>query len=309
MGATMPTGGSHSQHDVAASVVIPAHNEGATIGRTLRCLLAGSTPDELEIVVVCNGCTDNTATIARSVAPQAIVVELATPSKVAALNEGDRVATRFPRFYVDADVEIGIEAARAVIGVLASGRALCAAPWADYDCSVSSRAVGRYFEIWQQLPYFNQDPMGGVYCLSEPGRARFGKFPDLIADDQFVMRQFDRAERISLPDHSFKVYPPRDVKSLIRTRTRAYRGNRQLAASGLSRFSPTSTQRRGLTHLARKPANWTALATYASITAIAKVRARRVDSQWERDESSRPTSRPDQSGANETSSRPAATHL
>lgn len=189
---------------IPASVVIPAHNEESTIGRTLRSVLDGSAPGELEVIVVCNGCTDGTASVARSVTPAPTVAELAQPSKVAALNEGDRLATRFPRLYVDADIEMGIAATRAVIALLASGEALCAAPAPDYDCSLSSRAVGRYYEIWRQLPYFNEDPMGcGVYGLSEVGRARFDTFPELIADDEFVLEQFDRTERKSLSDHTF----------------------------------------------------------------------------------------------------------
>ncbi len=281
---------------IPASVVIPAHNEASTIGRTLRCLLAGAEPDELEVIVACNGCTDDTAALARSVTPAVTVVELAQASKVAALNAGDRVATRFPRLYIDADIEIGIDATRAVIALLAAGHALCAAPLPNYDCSESSPAVGRYFAIWRQLPYFNEDPMGcGVYGLSEVGRARFDTFPEIIADDEFVLEQFDRTERQSLLDHSFRVHPPRDARSLTRTRTRAYRGNRQLAASGLGRFPPAAGAQQGLVRLARKPANWLGVATYVSISAVAKLRARTKGSTWERDNSSRTGSSIDRS--------------
>jgi glycosyltransferase involved in cell wall biosynthesis len=273
---------------IPASVVIPAHNEESTIGRTLRSLLEGSAPGELEVIVVCNGCTDATASVARSVSPPPTVAELPQPSKVAALNEGDRLATRFPRLYVDADIEMGIEATRAVIALLASGGALCAAPLPDYDCSLSSRAVGRYYEIWRQLPYFNEDPMGcGVYGLSEAGRARFDTFPELIADDEFVLEQFDRTERKSLSDHTFRVHPPLDARTLTRTRTRAYRGNRQLAQSGLSRFPPAAGAQRGLARLARHPGNWSGIGSYVSITMVAKLRARTKGLTWERDNSSR----------------------
>src|SRR5262245_58336894 len=48
-----------------ASVVIPAHNEARVIERGLSSLLEGARPGELEIVVVCNGCTDDTAARAR----------------------------------------------------------------------------------------------------------------------------------------------------------------------------------------------------------------------------------------------------
>lgn len=50
------------------SVVIPAHNEAQYIERCIRAIQSAAThvaPDDVEIVVVCNRCTDDTAAIAR----------------------------------------------------------------------------------------------------------------------------------------------------------------------------------------------------------------------------------------------------
>ena len=47
------------------SVIIPAHNEERVISRLLEALTLGHTPGELEIIVVCNGCSDDTAGVAR----------------------------------------------------------------------------------------------------------------------------------------------------------------------------------------------------------------------------------------------------
>ena len=57
------------------SVIIPAHNEAALLGDTLNHLLKDTAPGTLEIVVACNGCTDNTAKIARAFEPSVRVVE------------------------------------------------------------------------------------------------------------------------------------------------------------------------------------------------------------------------------------------
>src|ERR1700722_20184841 len=113
------------------SVVIPAHNEAAVIGRALSTLMAGAAPDELEVVVVCNGCQDDTAARAKVAAPDATVLEIAVPSKIAALNAGDEVAQHFPRFYLDADIEVDIAALRATADVLRAGPVACAAPLAE----------------------------------------------------------------------------------------------------------------------------------------------------------------------------------
>ena len=66
--------------------------------------MRGFAPGELDVVVVCNGCTDQTAELARSCGYQVRVVELASASKPAALRIGDAAALAFPRLYLDADV-------------------------------------------------------------------------------------------------------------------------------------------------------------------------------------------------------------
>ncbi len=88
-----------------ASIVIPAHDEGALIASTLRGVLADALPGEFEIVVAANGCTDDTVAQASSV-PGVTVVETAIASKIAGLNLGDKAATAFPRIYLDADGQI-----------------------------------------------------------------------------------------------------------------------------------------------------------------------------------------------------------
>ena len=59
-----------------ASVVIPAHDEERGIARTLRSLEGGFAPGDLEIVVVCNGCTDRTAETVRATFPHVRVLEI-----------------------------------------------------------------------------------------------------------------------------------------------------------------------------------------------------------------------------------------
>jgi glycosyltransferase involved in cell wall biosynthesis len=275
---------------VPVSVVIPAHDEERVIGRCLRALTAGADPAELELVVVCNGCTDATAGAARAAAPHAVVLELAAASKPAALNAGDAVARRFPRFYVDADVELPIESVRATARVLQRGDARCAAPAPQFAVADRSWWIRQFYDTWQRLPYLGAGVVGnGVYALSADGRARFGAFPEITADDQFVLQQFDARERLTVADHRFVVHPPTRVRSLVRIRTRAYRGARELDHSGFARHDAIRGAGRALADLLlRRPRHLAGVAVYVTVGLVAKAGAflpRRT--RWERDDSAR----------------------
>src|SRR5512142_3102283 len=95
-----------------AGVVIPAHNEAAVIGRCLTRLLADAQPGEFEVVVACNGCTDDTASVASDAAPGVRVLRLDKASKSLALQAGDDAASVLPRLYLDADIELDTASAR-----------------------------------------------------------------------------------------------------------------------------------------------------------------------------------------------------
>ena len=103
------------------SVVIPAHDEARVIKRCLDGLFEGLAPGDLEVVVVCNGCADDTPAVARSSGHPIRVIERPTASKPAALRIGDEAATSFPRLYLDADVVLKGGAAQVVLERLRAG--------------------------------------------------------------------------------------------------------------------------------------------------------------------------------------------
>src|SRR5580765_7856518 len=110
------------------SVVMPAHNEAPVIRRTLEALTNGAAPGELEVIVVCNGCTDDTAAVARTVPGPIRVIDSQVASKVKALNLGDQEARGFPRVYIDADVLMSVDSLRKLARRLEDGSILAAAP-------------------------------------------------------------------------------------------------------------------------------------------------------------------------------------
>ncbi|QBX55206.1 glycosyltransferase family 2 protein [Nocardioides seonyuensis] len=74
---------------VTVTVLIPAHNEEAAIGATLRSLLAQSVPPA-RIVVVADNCTDQTVPLARAVGVDIFETVGNTKKKAGALNQALR---------------------------------------------------------------------------------------------------------------------------------------------------------------------------------------------------------------------------
>jgi len=275
------------------SIIVPAHNESSVIARTLRQWVSRPGSEELNIVVVCNGCTDETATIARRFGSTVRVIESDIASKTHALNIGDQISRGFPRIYVDADIVITLDAIRALAKRFERGGLLAVAPTADIDLTGCSRPVRLYFGIRSRLPSSGRGFDGsGVYALSETGRTRFAEFPDVIADDTFVRLQFRPEERETLGSVSSMVFPPRTIRQLIAVRTRAYAGTFELAR----RFPELSankdeTNNRALIRLFRDPRLWPALSVYCYVNILARrragIRSRLKASVWQRDDTSR----------------------
>src|SRR5215470_15785191 len=106
------------------SIVVPAHNESSVIARTLQPWVDGQGSEDVSVVVVCNGCSDETAAIARRFGPTVRVIESEIASKTHALNLGDQISSSFPRIYVDGDVLITLDAIRALASRLERGDVL-----------------------------------------------------------------------------------------------------------------------------------------------------------------------------------------
>jgi glycosyltransferase involved in cell wall biosynthesis len=211
-----------------ASIIVPAHNEAAVIGKLLRTLEPEVRAGRLDVVVACNGCTDATAEISR--AHGARVVHTDVSSKIAALNAGDEAALAFPRIYVDADVEMSLATLHDLIRALSGGKTLCAAPPFVVDLEGRPWLVRAYYAIWTREPYLRDAYVGsGIYGISEQGRARFDRFPNLIADDRYIHNLYTREERAVVPTAPFRIKAPWKLGSLFRRRVRICRGNLEVA--------------------------------------------------------------------------------
>jgi glycosyltransferase involved in cell wall biosynthesis len=279
------------------SVVIPAHNEAAVIERCLDNLFSYGDAGDLEVVVVCNGCDDDTAARARSSGHPVQVLELAQPSKSAALRAGEIAVTTLPRLYLDADVVLPGRSARRVLERL-HGAAVAARPPIQFNTSRASRPVRRYYRARSRVPGLMTALWGAGVCgLSADGRGRFGTFPDVVADDLWLDRHFAAAEIEIVVCPPVVVEVPRRTTDLIRILRRTYRGNAEVRrgeAGGLVRCrATTASTLRDLGRLVldgRVPAiDAFAFAGFAVMGRLAVAVAPALDAstRWERDERSR----------------------
>jgi glycosyltransferase involved in cell wall biosynthesis len=281
------------------SVVIPAHDEAGVIRRCLDSLFSGFEPGEIDVVVVCNGCSDDTAELARSSGHPLRVIELGDRSKPAALRAGDLTASAFPRLYLDADVVLPGPAARSVMARLQAG-AVAARPPIAYDFCRSSAAVRSYYRARSRVPSVLGSLWGaGVYGLSAAGRARFDEFPDVVADDLWLDRQFERNEVEIVDSAPVVVVVPRRSRELLRMLRRVYRGKAEhpptLGVDERAHHAMLRTLGDLLRLLITGPAAGLDAATYVGFAAgarlalaLAAVTGRKATlGRWERDDSSR----------------------
>ncbi len=266
-----------------------AHNEAKVIGRCLDSLLDGTLPGELDIIVVPNGCTDDTAAIART-RRDVRVIELAEAGKALALNTGDAAATTFPRVYLDADVVL----TRGALGELADSleagapQVLAVMPRRSLVTTGRTLPVRAYYAINSRMPIFDDALFGrGTMVLSEAGRARFGDFPDQMADDLFLDSLFSSAEKQQSATATAFVQTPVRARDLIRTLARVRAGNVRLRATHTGiRETKRSSWLRDV--VLPRPRLIPAAVFYVGITLIAALRARRQrEGSWGRDDSTR----------------------
>lgn len=216
-------------------VVIPAHNEATVLPACLRSLCCQVSCPPMRIIVVANGCTDDTASCARHWVPALVsaghqmeVFEIAQSSKPAALNLGDEMAGAGVRLYLDADVQLSETAIREISRLLSRGSGVhFSAPRLSVAEPVSW-VTRMYASVWTSLPYIRKQVIGcGCYAVSEEGRHRWDRFPDIISDDKFVRLQFDKCETRQA-DAYFTIQLPEGLLELAKVRGRWSRGNKQV---------------------------------------------------------------------------------
>ena len=189
------------------SVLIPAHNEADWLHACLEAVLASDTvAGGLEVIVVANGCSDNTAELARGYLQafagkgwKLIVLDLAEGGKLGALNAGESAATGQSVIYLDADVTVSPP----LLGQIAQALDTEQPRYASGRPNVTVAGgwlVRAYTRFWCTTPFMTHGVPGfGVFAMNTAGRARWADWPDIISDDTFARLSFIPAERLSVP--------------------------------------------------------------------------------------------------------------
>jgi glycosyltransferase involved in cell wall biosynthesis len=226
------------------TVVMPACNEGNVIARCLIELRKQLTGGRLEILVVCNGCRDKTADIARQQAaldPRIKVYELAEGSKPGAIRAGFGFAdpTSAVVAVIDADIVLSSDALEGMMAALDTPTPRITAPQVLFDLSQCSPAVRRYYAVYKAEPYVADGVIGlGIYAVNSSGLERIRALPNVLGDDGWARAQFDPVDRITSTG-TFTVFPARTLKSLIRRRARIDLSVREMVAIRKTSYVPT----------------------------------------------------------------------
>jgi hypothetical protein len=255
--------------------------------------LADARSDEFHVLVVTNGCSDDTAAVAAAHGPAVRVVSTPIASKSHALKLSDEHAQGFPRLYVDADVELRTADARLLGETLTQPGVLAAGPSRVLTMDGRARLVRWYYDVWQRLPTVQDGLYGrGVIGVSEAGHARLAALPQVMNDDLAASIAFAPDERRVVPEARVVVHPPRTVGDLLRRRVRALTGIAQMQGQmeGLGGARTTKTDLVGIVRA--EPLMAPRMVAFLGVTAVARWKARRPIKSgdfttWLRDDSSR----------------------
>lgn len=275
------------------SIIIPAHNEKIVIRDCLLQFYNHLEQENFEVIVICNGCVDNTAHVVSQISKKIVCIETSEASKTKALNIGDQIANYFPRIYLDADVILPFETIKALCDSLNRDNLIAVSPEVKMIFYGASWFVKAYYDIWLSLPYCKKGMIGaGVYALSEEGRNRFLNFPEIIADDGYVRCQFCEHERGIVRGFYSFVKAPRNIYALIKIKTRSRLGRYELEERFPNLICNEQKNYRDVLKILLQKINlWPKVIVYLMMNYVTRVRAKWQYNNrmitWERDETSR----------------------
>ncbi|NDR56289.1 glycosyltransferase family 2 protein [Aliiruegeria sabulilitoris] len=277
----------------AVSVLVPAYNEAAVIARSLAPLAEACEAGRIELIVIANGCRDETAQAARTICPAATVIETDFPSKTNALNLGAGRTTGRAIICLDADLSLPETSLMRLAEPILEGRADVACGRMEPDLAAAAPLVRAFYRGWQLNPYFDDGKFGGVFALSHQIMRGLFPLPEVVADDEYIARSTAFRRRAYVPEAGFAVAVPTTLRALFRIRRRSRRGTDALRLRGVcgAETHPHGGFGTAALRAARRPARWFDFAVYGAVMATVAISLKLApaapNGAWERDETSR----------------------
>ena len=273
---------------MTASVLIPAHNEADYLPACLDALLASDAAD-VEVIIIANGCTDNTADIARSYAApfegkgwSFHVLDLAEGGKLGAWNAGEAAASGDTLIYLDADVIISAPLIGQIAQALQGEAPRYASGTPNVTLSGQDALTRHYTRFWETIPFMTQGVPGfGVFAMNRAGRARWGAWPDIISDDTFARLSFAPSERVSVPA-TYDWPMIEGFKRLVQVRRRQEAGVAEIAARYPAMMAQDDDHAAAVPTWQRAIGDPLAFACYALVRLTVRLPVWRNTSRWAR---------------------------
>lgn len=263
-------------------VIIPARNEMVKLAQTAPALKIALTGLPAEVIYILNATTDGSEEIIRSVfGERARIIVLAGGGKSGALRAGDNEAENNIRVYLDADVIVAPSIFRTLLLPLIEGTADLVAPRLSVDLSQSSGLSLRVGRVWADQLNRRENAFMCCTAFSEAGIQKRGKWPDVLADDDWARNRIDPTRRKIIETAQARVSAPRNLKSWLIVRARWIRGTKELRIL---------TQRNAPKHRTRPKGVWGDLLAYYLVRLMAEPLAfvqKYNQLDWGRDNSTR----------------------
>ncbi len=273
------------------SVIIPAYNEEKVIARCLKGL--DDQEARLDVIVVCNGCTDNTAQVATKASSSASIISIDMASKTNAINIGLKHCRFKKILLLDADIFLTFENLMKLSVIAEKSDCLVASPLANVELARTSFMVKHYYLVALKLPYFQKYKISAAILLNEIGIERLGMIPNVISDDNYISLQFKENEKAVIKTIQYTLTPPENFWSLIKILTRSELGNLELKMKYPNFLGEKEhTHARDLILMLLNLRLFPSLAIFILTKLVVKIRARGqlkgLESYlWEKDNSSR----------------------
>ncbi len=221
-------------------IIVPVRNESSVLQVTVPRLLAATKGDLVRIIWVCNGCSDDSATVIRRHAgPSAEVIELVKPGKIIALQAGDdALGSLFPRLYLDADTWLRPGDPARLMKPLQSGVTDLVAPRLRFDTFGASPLSVRIGACWLSLPHGRTTAFSTAIGLSAAARALWDRWPEITGDDIFVSATVPVHRKQIVAEALATTSMPKSFAGWVRMRARWLKGEAELARLGLGPPQP-----------------------------------------------------------------------